>query len=37
MVKFKEKKKAERRKRKQEEKQSIEASHNRGDLNFHTT
>ena len=37
MVKFKEKKKAERRKRKQEGKQSIEASSNSGDLNSHST
>ena len=37
MVKFKEKKKAERRKCKQEGKQSIEASPNSSDLNSHTT
>jgi hypothetical protein len=36
MVKFREKKKAERRKRKQEGNQSIEASPNSGDLNSHT-
>jgi len=36
MVKFKEKMKAERRKRKQEGNQNIEASPNSGDLNSHT-